>query len=180
MKKDFLVNLGVSEEQIEKILQENKKELDTKSEELKTLTGNLQKANEQIKAFEDMDVEKIKQEVKTWQDKASDMEKALANQKQSYLLDKKLSGVNAHDSDVIKSLLKSDTLKFTDDDVLGFDEQINSLKQSKPFLFISEQKPNSTGTTYSFARANTDTNNENYGKKLAESFGNAPENNPYF
>ena len=57
-------------------------------------------------------------------------------------LEKKVSGYNVKDVDLIVKLLDQDSLKFKDGEVIGLDEQIKALRKDKEFLF-NEDKPES-------------------------------------
>ncbi|NLX61356.1 MAG: hypothetical protein GXZ06_02365, partial [Tissierellia bacterium] len=66
MKRQFLKELGLTDEQIDKIMAENGKDIEkyktlaeTKETELKQLKEHLEEANAQIEKFKDMDIESI-------------------------------------------------------------------------------------------------------------------------
>ena len=74
MKREFLKNLGLTDEQVNQIMTENgndiekyRKEVESKTKELETLNtkyesaqNSLNDANKQIKSYKDMDIEGIK------------------------------------------------------------------------------------------------------------------------
>lgn len=59
--------------------------------------------------------------------------------KQGFALDSELDKVNTHDKALLKSLLDLKKLKFGEGGVEGLDEQIKTLKESKPYLFKPEE-----------------------------------------
>lgn len=79
MKREFLKNLGLTDEQVNQIMTENgndiekyRKEVESKTKELETLNtkyesaqNSLNDANKQIKSYKDMDIEGIKN-AKDW------------------------------------------------------------------------------------------------------------------
>ncbi|HBG6395188.1 TPA: hypothetical protein KQW89_003654, partial [Clostridioides difficile] len=73
MKREFLKDLNLEDEVIEKIMSENgrdiekyKKEVEKKKEELESKNTELETANNKIKDLEKIDVESIKKEVDDW------------------------------------------------------------------------------------------------------------------
>ena len=145
--KEKLLELGLSEEQAEKVLAEvetKEKETAEKVEQLQaelTAAGNqLTEANKTIKSYKDMKVEDIQASATEWEEKAKALETELANQKQEAALDKALSGVNAHDTEVLKNLLNREALTFSESGVDGLEEQIKELQSGKPYLFKTEEE----------------------------------------
>lgn len=142
MKREDLKAMGLTEEQIEKVMAENGKDIQaekdntaTKQKEVDTLNGQLKTANDDIKAFKDMNIDEIKQKSAEWEQKYKDTQADLKKVRENALIDKSLSSINAHDVDVVKGLLKMDSLVFKDNEVIGLDAQIEALKKEKAFLF---------------------------------------------
>ena len=142
MKREFLKELGLTDEQIDKIMAENggdiqreQEKLNEKVKELEIVSGQLTEANKTIKSYKDMDIDKIKQSSAEWEEKYNKAMGDLKTERESNLLDKLLLSVNTHDADVVKGLLKKEELVFKDDNVLGLDKQIETLKKDKPYLF---------------------------------------------
>ena len=83
MKREFLKELGLEDDVIDKIMAENGKDIEnakgdvtkleaeikTKEKELETLQGQLKKANEQIEEFKDMDIDAIKKAADDYKEK---------------------------------------------------------------------------------------------------------------
>ena len=59
--------------------------------------------------------------------------------KQGFMLDGELAKVNTHDVALLKSLLDLKKLKFGEGVVEGLDDQIKSIKETKPYLFKPEE-----------------------------------------
>lgn len=70
----------------------------------------------------------------------------------------KITGI-AQDVDIVAGLLDKNKLIVSDDTVTGLDEQLKTLKESKPFLFKAENPPSS--------------------QPYAPNNGNPPTNNPF-
>ncbi|MDO4765163.1 MAG: phage scaffolding protein [Eubacteriales bacterium] len=149
--KEKLLQLGLTEEQAEKVLAEVEAERKEAAEKLGqlqaelTAVGNqLAEANKTMKSYQDMKIEDIKASAAEWEEKAKALETELANQKQEAALDKALAGVNAHDTEVLKGLLNREALTFGESGIEGLEEQIGELKTGKPYLF----KPAEESTQY--------------------------------
>lgn len=158
MKREFLKNLGLEDEAIDKIMAENGKdiekakgdleakeaELKAKETELETLQGQLEKANEQIEEFKDMDIEDIKKKADEYKEKyetaKAEAEKELEKIRFDYEIDKALSGAKAKNTKAVKALLDLENLKLTDEKILGLDEQLEKIKEDNEFLFEVEEK----------------------------------------
>lgn len=160
MKREFLKELGLTDEQIDKIMAENggdiqreQEKLNEKVKELEIVNGQLKEANKTIKSYKDMDIDKIKQSSAEWEEKYNKAMGDLKTERESNLLDKLLSAVNTHDADVVKGLLKKEELVFKDDNVLGLDKQIETLKKDKPYLFKEDEGAKKTPTFTSSAKS---------------------------
>lgn len=151
MKREFLEGLKLEKDTIDAIMAENGKDIErekTKTEEEKTqkdlLDRQLKEATKTIKSYKDMDVDAIKTSAAEWEEKAKANKKELEDYKNRVELEKKVSGYNVKDVDLIVKLLDQDSLKFKDGEVIGLDEQIKALKEDKDFLF-NEEKPEGEG-----------------------------------
>lgn len=88
MKREFLEELGLEKEAIDKIMAENGKDIEQakkpgelKDAEIETLKNQLKEANDEIKSYKDMKIEDIKASAESWKKKAEEHEKALADLK---------------------------------------------------------------------------------------------------
>lgn len=154
MKTDFLKELGLEKDVIDKILAENGKDIETlkmqaekdraaisaKDVEIKSLSDQLAAAGEQIEGFKKLDVEGTKKAADEWKQKAEQAEKdrdeQIAAIKFDHALGAKLADVKAKDADILIKLIDKDNLKLTDDgNILGLDEQLSKIKEEKGFLF---------------------------------------------
>lgn len=147
MKREELKNLGLSDEQIDKVMALNGQDIEnfkSKAESLETerdsFKSQVEEANKTIGDLKknNKDIEDIQNKATEWENKYNEAEEARVKAVRDGLLNTKLAGVNAHDVEMLKGQLNMDTLKFTDDNIEGLDEQLKSLKESKGFLFKDE------------------------------------------
>lgn len=146
MKRKFLEDLGLSKEQIDTILDENGKDITAAKgdlEEVKikltTTEGQLEKANLQIQAFKDMDIDGIKQSAADWEGKYSqavkDGEEKLNAFKFEHYLDGAITAAKAKNTKAVKALLDRDKLKLSGEEIIGLKEQLETLKADNDYLF---------------------------------------------
>lgn len=151
MKREFLKELGLTDEQIDKIMAENGKDIEkykalaeTKEAELKQVKQQLEEANAQIEKFKDMDIESIKAAAEDYKQKyekaKEEAQKEIEQIKFNYAIEKALTEAKARNVKAVKALLDLDNLKLTDDKILGLDEQLEKIKEENDFLFEVEKK----------------------------------------
>lgn len=153
MKKEDLIALGLTEEQANKVLESHKNELanfipKTRFDEVneakklaegqvKTLTKDLETAK--ASAGDNKDLKKqLEDAIQKQKDDAKNFDSQIAQLKLNNAL--KLAITDAQDLDLVISQLDQSKLKLGDDGALsGLDEQLKTLKESKSFLFKTEQ-----------------------------------------
>jgi len=152
MKREFLKELGLEDEAIDKIMTENGKDVQGFQTQVSTLTterdglkNQLGEANKQIEAFKDLDVDGIKKSADDWKQKAEQAEKdrdeKVAAMKFDHALEAQLAGAKAKDTGILMGLLDRNGLKLTEDgNILGLDDQILKIKEEKEFLFEPEKE----------------------------------------
>lgn len=151
MKREFLKELELTDEAIDKIMAENGKDIEGFKSKVSTLETErdglktqLDEANTQIEGFKELDVDGIKAAADEWKQKAEQAEqdsaKQLAELKFNHALESKLAGTKAKDATIVAGLLDRDALKLTEDGILGLDEQLSKIKEEKGFLFESDDK----------------------------------------
>lgn len=86
MKREFLKNLGLSDEQVDKVMKENGRDIEAKNAELKSLEEKLSAAGKKIGEYEKIDVEGLKK-------RAEDLEKSAQKYKGDYESLKKETGL---------------------------------------------------------------------------------------
>lgn len=151
MNKDKLVELGLSEEQAQQVLDGFGKmipieRLNEKIEEVKTLQTTVTERENQIKSLEPMAAgnEALVNQIKSLQEAneatKTEYENQLKDTKLNTALKLALNG-KVQDLDIVTNLL--DRSKFELDDsgniVNGLEDQVTALKESKGFLFVPEK-----------------------------------------
>lgn len=153
MKLEDLTALGIAEDAAKKALELHTAELtaeQAKTTEAKNqLTVAQNSINEltgQLKAFDGVDVEKLKADVKDWETKYNT---DLAEQKKTSAVEMALVKAGAKDSRCIKALLDNDIIKLDDKgELVGLTEQLDKIKTEQAYLFGTEESDkNDTGMT---------------------------------
>lgn len=156
MQRKFLEDLGLAKEAIDKILDENSADIGKAKGEFDDLKKQLAASEDQIKD-RDKQLEDLK---KTAGDNAEllkqiadlQVENTAAKEKyEAEMKDLKLStaiklavGESAQDADLVAGLFDRSKLILSDDGkITGLEEQMKTIKESKPFLFKTDtnQKP---------------------------------------
>jgi hypothetical protein len=151
MKRDFLKELGLEDEVIDKIMAEHgktanafKDKADAAEAQVTTLTGQLDEANKAIKGFEDMDIEAVKQSAKDWEAKfnqaQADAAAELAKVRYDTAMTNALTEAKARNPKAVAALLDSEALKLNEKDgtIVGLNEQLEAIKKDNAYLFEEE------------------------------------------
>lgn len=161
MKREELRALGLTDEQIEKVMAEHGKSLTEVNAKLSAAEES-KKALETQLAARDKDIKELKKgsednaeltkkyeelESKYKQEKA-DYEQQIKDTNLNHAVDMALTG-KVHDAGIVRGLLDRTKLTIDEQGQLGgLDEQLKGLSESKPFLFIPTE--GNTGTNPSF------------------------------
>ena len=167
MTKDELKALGLTDEQVEAVVNDygqnyvSKAQFNTKNEELKQVKGELTKVNTEIdglKKANEGNAELTKQieEMKAQADEREKAYKAELHKMQvDSIVERSLLTAKAKNSKAVRALLNLDDVKIKDDEIVGLSDQLNALATSDPYLFetvatgakpISGTKPGGTST----------------------------------
>ena len=167
MKRDFLKELGLTDEQIDSIMSENGKDIEKHKREAETYKGKLEgiqeqlnKANEEIESYKDMDIEGIKRSAEEWKTKYETDTQALNDRlnKQEYeYAAKNYLSKYKFSSDLVKKAVLSEFnskgFKLENGTFLGADDFMKGLQESDPGAFaIENPTPNNTGGRGNFPR----------------------------
>lgn len=144
MKRDFLKAMGLTDEQIDKIMSEHgttvntiKSERDNFETERNRLKDEIKNRDGQITALEKTagSAEDVQKELQRVKDENAKWESKYAGT----LLDAKIQlavAKDANDANDILFFIKKDGLKLAEDGTVeGLDDQLKTLKESKPYLF---------------------------------------------
>jgi hypothetical protein len=182
MKTEFLKELGLTEEQISKIMAENGKDVEkvkTQAGAEKTRADGLQdqldEANKQIEGFKGLDVAGIKKAADDWKEKydqaAKDADAKINALKFDHALEGALSGAKAKNAKAVKALLDMDGLKLNGEEIVGLNEQLEKIKQDNDFLFEEEKAPGRFVASAPGTKVNTDDKNAQANAAFRAVFG---------
>lgn len=158
MKRDFLKEMELSDEQINQIMAEHGKtvnEIKEKADKVDTLESQIEDYQTQIaerdKQLKDLSKkangnEELQQQIKDLQtanDEAQkDFEKKLEHQKKESRIELALKDAGARNPKIVKAQIDLDKVSVDGDNLVGFNEQLDSLKESDAYLF-GEEEPKS-------------------------------------
>lgn len=169
MKKEDFVALGISEELAEKAAAKSVEEMKgfvprERLNEANKAKDNAEKSYNEIKAELDKlkvsagDNEALKSQIKSLQDELKNKEAKYDGEIREMKMTNAIRsalGSNVQDADLVAGLLDRSQMIISDDGkITGLDEQIKTLKESKPFLFKEDPgypdvkdggQPNNTG-----------------------------------
>lgn len=157
MKREFLKELGLEDEVINKVMAEHGKsinEVKTKADKVDSLESQindykkqLEQRDSQLKELGDKakgneeltnEIDRLKQENETTK---SDYEQKLQQQAFEHKLESTLASEKVKNVKAVKALLDLASVKLDGDKLLGLDDQLKSLKENESYLFEQEDKP---------------------------------------
>ncbi|MBM4762714.1 phage scaffolding protein [Bacillus sp. B15-48] len=155
MNREFLKNLGLEDEAIDKIMSEHGKTVNKTKEQLDSVTTERDNLNGQIKErdnqLEDLKVkangsEALQQQIQQLQDDnkkiKSDYEAKIQQQVFDHTLKDALGAAKVRNPKAAKALLNLESIKLDGDKLLGLEDQLKAIKESDPYLFEAEQQSN--------------------------------------
>ena len=183
MKKEDLIKLGLTEEQVEKVLEANTEQLkgfipkhrfdevNTTKKDLESQIADRDKQLEDLKK-NNKDNEELQNTIKQLQEsnKAAQEEYQanLSKIKLDNAIDIALNGAKAKNIKAAKALLDIDKVKFENETLSGLDEQLKALREAEDSKFLFETKE--TKTSFSGVQpgeGNTGSNQGGQPKSLA-------------
>lgn len=179
MKRDFLKNLGLEDEVIDKILDENgkdttalKTQITNLKEEISVKDGVIESKKSKISELEKVDVEALKT-AEYERGKAEGSAKITEFKKQN-AIEKALSGYKAKDTSIISKMLDLSKVEFNDkfEIVKGLEEQITPIKESHDYLFETDKPTPQFTDTMKGNEIITDKTNTSLTDALKEKFKN--------
>lgn len=145
MKREFLKELGLADEAIDKIMAENGKDIEaqkalTTAEAAKLTTANqtIKDLQETVKKFDGVDIEKLKGDLIALQTKYDADTAAL---RMDAALDSALAAAKVKSPKLLKNSLDREKLKLDGEKLLGLDDQLETFKKSDPYLFDDATPP---------------------------------------
>lgn len=151
MKREFLNELGLEKEVIDKIMAENGKDIEAEKakttaegEKLKAANETIQGLQETVKKFDGVDVQKLKDDLAAAETKYNT---DINNLKLETALEMALTTGKAKNSKAVKALLNMEEIKLDGDKLLGLEEQITKLKADNAYLFDIADSSQTTVST---------------------------------
>lgn len=124
-----------------------KEKFDTVNEDNKNLKQQIADRDTQLEDLKKVDAEGLQAKINELQQQndntKTEYEEKLQKQAFDHKLEQALVTANVYNPKAVKGLLNLDSIKLDGDKLLGFDDQINGLKESDPNQFKQETKPNS-------------------------------------
>ena len=150
MKKEDLVALGLSEEQIAEVQRLNGLDIKREQDKLAQIEadrdkykGDLEEAQKTLKEFEDVDVEELKARVATLtadlETKEQEYQKELAERDFNSLLEKQINSFGAKNTKAVKALLDIDALKESKNQEADIKAMLETCKEENDYLFGSDE-----------------------------------------
>ena len=173
MERNFLEDLGLEKEVVDKIMAENGKDIenakanyDELKAELKTANATIADRDNQLKELkgsakgnEDLTA-KIAELEKQNKDEAKNHKAEIESLKINNAIDKALATFKAKTPKAVTAMLDMENIKFDEDgNITGIDEQLKTLLEAEDTKYLfSDDKPNFKGTQPGFSPDN----NENF------------------
>ncbi len=151
MKKEELVKLGLTEEQVKAVFALNGEDVNhaktsvmaEKDAEIKSLTEQLSETQSTLKGFEGVNVEELQGKIKSLTDLMNERENQykqdLADRDFNAMLDSSIAGVKGKNSKAIKALLDIDSLKGSKNQKEDLTAALEALKKENDYLFESKE-----------------------------------------
>ncbi|GEN48947.1 phage scaffolding protein [Ligilactobacillus pobuzihii] len=165
MKKQELLDLGVDEETVKKIMAIHGK--DIQAEQAKTASAEQERdgLNDQIaerdKQLKDLkenvgDNDDLKQQIKSLEDTnkqvKDDYQAKLDQQAKDFKVENALVGAGAKNTKAVKALLDLDKVTVDGDNLKGLDDQLENVKAGNDYLFKQEDTNNHDGPTVTITK----------------------------
>lgn len=158
MKREFLTELGLETEQVNKIMAEHGKTVNSLKDEADKATSAANELKNQLKD-RDTQLEELSKQAKGNEDlqkqiqdlqdankqTAADYQAKLDQQAFDFSLEKALSDAKAKNPKAVKALLDKEAIKLDGDKLLGLEEQLKSLQESDGYLFGENEPPGLKG-----------------------------------
>ena len=157
MKTEELKELGLSDEQVEGVFKlrglevekanQTQQALEAQQKENEALKNQIGIANDEIKAFKDLDIDSIKKRADEYQSKYEESESKRQNEIQdinlNHAIDLGLLKAGARNAKATRALLDYDALKSSRNLDADLASQIEGLKESDNYLFKGEESKES-------------------------------------
>lgn len=154
MKREFLKELGLADDVIDKIMAEHGKTVNSMKDELEKakelekqiegLKEQIKQRDEQLEELKKIDAEGLQAKIKELQEANERAEKEwqekLQKQTFDFALERALVAAKARNPKAVKALLDLENIKLDGEKLLGLEDQLKKLKESDSYLFEEEKK----------------------------------------
>lgn len=189
MKRDLLKEHGFSEEQINLVMAENGKDVNSLKEQINNLTGERDGLQKQIDDRDKQlttlkksakDNEELQSQIKQLQDEnktaKQNYQDQLAKQNKSFKIEGALRDAKAKNIKTVLPLIDTEKVSVNDDGTLnGLSEQLDNIKQDNGFLFGEENKTPRVEIKNDFQDGNNKSTSDSIVSHIAERFANSNE-----
>ena len=189
MKRDLLKEHGFSEEQINLVMAENGKDVNSLKEQINNLTGERDGLQKQIDDRDKQlttlkksakDNEELQSQIKQLQDEnktaKQNYQDQLAKQNKSFKIEGALRDAKAKNIKTVLPLIDTEKVSVNDDGTLnGLSEQLDNIKQDNGFLFGEENKAPRVEIKNGFQDGNDKSTSDSIVSHIAERFANSNE-----
>lgn len=151
MKRDFLKEQGLSDEQINAVMAQYGQEVNPLQDQIHNLTaerdGYVKQLGERDNQLKDLSAKAkgneelqatIDELKKSAQEAETNYHNELAKQQKFFAIDKALTGAGALNNKAVSALLDLDKVEMKDGSLTGLDEQLTALQESDSYLFKQE------------------------------------------
>lgn len=132
MTREFLKSLELSDEVIEKIIIEHGLSVQKTQEELSAANDRIKNLQDAAKKFEDVDVEKLKNDISAWKSK---YDNDITQMRLDAAINLGLQAAGARNAKLLRGAIDTAKIKLDGETAAGLSEQIEELKKSDPYLF---------------------------------------------
>ena len=154
MKREFLKDMKLTDEQIDAIMAENGKDVNGLKEQVNSLTTEKDGLQSQL-TERDAQLKDLKGKVKDSDELTAEIDKLqkankeakekyeadLTAQQKSFLVDKELTNAGARNAQAVSALLDLDSVEVKDGQLVGFDDQLKALRESDGYMFKEDPQP---------------------------------------
>jgi len=153
MKREELKELGLSDEQLSTIMTKHGKALNEATQKVQQAESERDAAMEQL-ASNQAELDSFKSEAQgndeltaklndlqaKYDQAKEDSQNKLSEQSKEFSIKLALKEAEVLDDSIVLGLIDRDTIKVTENGIQGLGEQLEQLKENKPFLFQQETK----------------------------------------
>lgn len=174
--REALKDIGVSSEQVDSIMELHGKDIQSHKDDVEKYKRREAEAKEEVKSYKSRvdeqngQLEDLQKRVKSGEDLAQTIEalkqdnkekdaqhdKAMQQLKMEYEIDKVLNEAGSRNTNIVKKSLDLDSINLNDKgELIGLQDQLNSLKESDGYLFKNVDSANDD-------KGDNNTSNNNY------------------